>query len=165
MIEFLNHVHFLVHYYHCVSDEPFSLTIIVLFLFLYLDISFTQEVVRGTVHQFLDSDDSLVLEDVGSGCRVKGHVLTDKVAGNFKFQVSAKQRDTNNLVIASQASFYPNLDLSHVVHNIYFEGKNDVVSQLLGGLVSPNTPLKNQVTSLASGLILSCRQSMLPTIQ
>jgi len=75
------------------TEKPVKLHFDVEFLKLTCSqISFSQEVVRGTVHKFLDAekDNSLVLEDVdGSRCRVKGHVITDKVAGNFRFKVAS----------------------------------------------------------------------------
>lgn len=113
------------------------------------DLSFSQEVVRGTVHQFLDDDHSLRLEDAGEGCRVRGSVKTDKVAGNFRFKVKPQHVDQKSLQVqAPHPSHYPNLDMSHEVKNIYFESKNDVVTRVLGLLASPPTPLKSQVTSL-----------------
>lgn len=122
--------------------------------------SFSQEVVRGTVHQFLEADNDLKLEDVGLGCRIKGTVLTDKVAGNFRFQVKPNLEHNDNsrsaleMQLQSQVphvSNFANLDMSHEVYNVYFEGKHDLVSKLLGHLASPVTPLKNQVTSLDAG--------------
>ena len=85
--------------------------------------------------------------------------MTDKVAGNFRFQVKSDsqnidRRDAVQMQMQMQAphvSNFPNLDMSHEVYNVYFEGKHDLVSKLLGHLASPTTPLKNQITSLDSG--------------
>lgn len=107
-----------------------------------------------------DDNNALRLEPGvdGNGCNVKGTVTTDKVAGNFRFkvkpQVSSEENDARHLQVQMQAphvSHYPTLDMSHEVRNIYFEGKRDIVSKLLGHLASPPTPLKNQVTTLDGG--------------
>ena len=107
-----------------------------------------------------DDNNALRLEPGvdGNGCNVKGTVTTDKVAGNFRFkvkpQVSSEENDPRHLQVQMQAphvSHYPTLDMSHEVRNIYFEGKRDIVSKLLGHLASPPTPLKNQVTTLDGG--------------
>jgi len=37
------------------------------------------------------------------------------------------------------------------VHNIYFEGKDDIVHKLMGHLASPHTPLRSQVTTVSAG--------------
>ena len=108
--------------------------------------------VRGTVHQFLDDDHSLRLEDAGVGCRVRGTVTTDKVAGNFRFKVKPQHVDQKSLQVqAPHPTHFPNLDMSHEVKNIYFESKNDIVTKLLGHLATPPTPLKSQVTPLGGG--------------
>jgi hypothetical protein len=121
---------------------------------IYTALSFSQEVVRGTVHQFLEADNALKLEDLDQGCRIKGTVLTDKVAGNFRFQVKPDAHDDPRTLHAQapHTAQFPNLDMSHEVKNVYFEGKHDLISKLLGHIASPETPLKNQVTSLDAGV-------------
>ena len=114
----------------------------------------SQEVVRGTVHQFVDVDNDLNLNDVGDGCHVKGTVVTDKVGGNFRFQVKPDKQHVEPAAVHTiipQPHHYANLDMSHEVYNIYFEGQHDLVQKLLGNLASPQTPLKNQVTHLSEG--------------
>lgn len=121
--------------------------------FLYIALSFSQEVVRGTVHQFLEADNTLKLETVGKGCYVKGTVVTDKVAGNFRFHVKPDTQQDARSLGAPMSLHYSNLDLSHEVKNVYFEGESDVVSKLLGHVATPNTPLKDQVIKLDSGAL------------
>ncbi len=48
--------------------------------------SFSQEVIRGTVHAHSDAGNVTMVRYGRSGCNVRGYLVTDKVAGNFKFQ-------------------------------------------------------------------------------
>lgn len=129
---------------------------------MFVELSFTQEVVRGTVHQFLDAANSLKMVEANGGCRVQGVVKTDKVAGNFRFKVNPRGTGEHNQfqfqAPVSAEALYPNLDLSHEVKNIFFEGKHDLVAKLMG-LASPPTPLKSQTTRLDSGK--NCRMRLL----
>jgi hypothetical protein len=48
-------------------------------------LAFSQEVVRGTVHAQSDPGKVELAPLFDNGCNIKGHLVTDKVAGNFKF--------------------------------------------------------------------------------
>lgn len=53
------------------------------------ELSFAQEVVRGTVHtDSSDVTDAVKFTPLNGGCRAVGDIITDKVAGNFRFQAS-----------------------------------------------------------------------------
>lgn len=53
--------------------------------------SFSQEVVRGTVHAHDDANITFTPIAAASspGCRLQGYIITDKVGGNFRVKVQS----------------------------------------------------------------------------
>lgn len=69
-----------------------------------LDLSFSQEVIRGTVHSHSDNG-NVSLTPSGSdlsGCQVHGYIVTDKVGGNFRFKVKSSSQDLGNELFLQQ---------------------------------------------------------------
>ena len=79
------------------------------------DISFKQEVIRGTLHSH--TPEQIIMQDfrevgtiTGLSCRVIGQLITDKVGGNFMLVVEPEE--TNN---ESNGS---NGDMPNQIHGI-----------------------------------------------
>jgi len=60
------------------------------------DMSFTQEVVRGTVHH--NGEPNITFTPLSQGgCHVAGYIVTDRVGGNFKFHVHSAGMENHDL--------------------------------------------------------------------
>jgi hypothetical protein len=94
-------------------------------------LSFMQEVTRGAVH-FPSMTESTEMEKIAistddspDGCRLKGHIITDKVGGNFRFGISKPEHLQNPAEIqpipamADEFELYGNV--SHRINHIIFE--------------------------------------------
>jgi hypothetical protein len=67
-----------------------------------LDLSFSQEVIRGTVHSHSDTGNVSFVPITPSSCQVHGYIITDKVGGNFKFKVKSASEDLVNDLFVQQ---------------------------------------------------------------
>lgn len=108
-------------------------------------LSFVQEVTRGAVH-FPASTELIEMEKIPistsespDGCQLKGHIITDKVGGNFRFGISKpehlqKPADLNNPIPAMSEEFELYGNVSHRINHIIFEPTNgkSAVDQLPG---------------------------------
>jgi hypothetical protein len=68
----------------------------------HLDLGFSQEVIRGTVHSHTDSGNISFTPLSSSSCQVHGYIVTDKVGGNFRFKVKSASNDLANDLIMQQ---------------------------------------------------------------
>jgi hypothetical protein len=99
-------------------------------------VKFTQEVTRGQHHgdlQMVDISLETITVDDKEACHAYGSLITDKVGGNFKFEVQAledesKELEKENLLDSRQMLFFPLLqqsnkiapDISHRINHILF---------------------------------------------
>jgi hypothetical protein len=67
-----------------------------------IDLSFSQEVIRGTVHSHSDTGNVSFVPITPSSCQVQGYIVTDKVAGNFKFKIKSTSEDLINDLFVQQ---------------------------------------------------------------
>lgn len=94
------------------------------------DMSFSQEVIRGTVHSHTDNG-NITFTPIESGCQIHGYIITDKVGGNFRFKVnSASDSLMNDLLLQQFGQFQRGVrptdpDLSHSISRLSFHQVED----------------------------------------
>jgi hypothetical protein len=67
-----------------------------------LDLGFSQEVIRGTVHSHSDSGNITYTPLSSSSCQVHGYIVTDKVGGNFRFKAKTASNGLADDLILQQ---------------------------------------------------------------
>mmetsp|Transcript_36403 Transcript_36403/g.34416 ORF Transcript_36403/g.34416 Transcript_36403/m.34416 type:complete len:341 (-) Transcript_36403:565-1587(-) len=138
-------------------------------------VKFTQEVTRGQHHgdlQMTDINLRTITIDDKEACHAYGSLITDKVGGNFKFEVEAledknKELEKENLLDQRALLFFPLLqqsnkiapDISHRINHILFldntvAGDIDQIIFLADSnnkLPLEKHPLNGQVSSVPVG--------------
>mmetsp|Transcript_13119 Transcript_13119/g.19764 ORF Transcript_13119/g.19764 Transcript_13119/m.19764 type:complete len:320 (+) Transcript_13119:115-1074(+) len=121
------------------------------------DVSFSQEVVRGTVHH--TGEPNITFTPLSQGCRVAGYIVTDRIGGNFRFHVRSDEPVNHDFrpPLTPRQPRESDPDMSHTINRMSFlPVKEERVDSLQYDhpvfKLATKSPLSNTHTKLQKGI-------------